>query len=96
MRGRNQAIAGIAVLASIFALFLVMYLSWANVGAELVQGIQGRYFIPLIPFIALALPRLRIPHAAALRLVAAVPVLLLAAWSTGYLPALLIGAYDVP
>jgi len=25
-----------------------------------------------------------------------VPVLLLAAWSTGYLPALLIGAYDVP
>jgi uncharacterized membrane protein len=36
-----------AMLLSAGAIFLIQYLTWTPVGASLVQGVQGRYFIPL-------------------------------------------------
>ncbi|MBS6373903.1 MAG: DUF2142 domain-containing protein [Erysipelotrichaceae bacterium] len=30
----------------ILALFIIFYLTWTNVGAGIIEGIQGRYFIP--------------------------------------------------
>jgi uncharacterized membrane protein len=43
-----------AVLSSsIFLLYLLIYLSWNPVGQEVVEGVQGRYFIPLAPLLLL-------------------------------------------
>jgi uncharacterized membrane protein len=47
-----------AVAFSIFAfnsllMFILMYLSWNPVGAPVIEGIQGRYFIPLAPLLFL-------------------------------------------
>ena len=39
-------------------IYLSQYLTWSRVGAELVDGPQGRYFLPLLPVLALALPGL--------------------------------------
>jgi uncharacterized membrane protein len=38
--------------------FLLQYLSWTRVGAALIEGVQGRYFIPIAVF---TLPLLQIP-----------------------------------
>jgi Predicted membrane protein (DUF2142) len=46
-----------ACVASIFAIYLSQYISWTPVGAEYIEGPQGRYLLPLIPILAVALPR---------------------------------------
>lgn len=35
------------------AIFLSFYLFWTPVGASLIEGVQGRYFLPLLPFVFL-------------------------------------------
>ena len=42
----------VALITSIAALFAVLYVSWTPVGNFIVDGIQGRYFIPLAFFLA--------------------------------------------
>jgi len=37
------------LLASISLIYLLTYLAWTSVGKEAVEGIQGRYFIPIAP-----------------------------------------------
>ena len=43
-----------AVLLSVGAVFMALYLGWTPVGYEVVQGVQGRYFIPLAVFLPAA------------------------------------------
>jgi hypothetical protein len=45
---------------------LSLYLTWTRVGAATVDGIQGRYLLPLVPMLAL-LPRLAVPGGRVLR-----------------------------
>lgn len=33
---------------SVFGIILALYLSWTAVGADHIEGVQGRYFLPLI------------------------------------------------
>ena len=60
--------AGLPVLcavATFLGIFLSQYLSWTEVGGDHIEGPQGRYFLPLIPVIAFALPSIvRSPSAA--------------------------------
>jgi uncharacterized membrane protein len=49
--------AAIGVLASIELIFVALYLSWTPVGMDRIDGIQGRYFIPLLPTLLFVLPR---------------------------------------
>ncbi len=49
-------LAGFA--ASIWAVYISQYLTWTNVGNVLIEGPTGRYFLPVIPLLALALPPL--------------------------------------
>jgi uncharacterized membrane protein len=85
----------IALITSIAALFAVLYVSWTPVGNFIVDGIQGRYFIPLAFFLAAliavgAQPVLR-PVATVCKLLVAVfpfittPVVLLGIVSRYYL-----------
>jgi Predicted membrane protein (DUF2142) len=47
--------AGALVLTAI-GIFLIQYLAWTGVGAAMVEGIMGRYFIPPAMFAILAMP----------------------------------------
>ncbi len=63
---RQPRLAGtlhtLLILALVFATFLAIYLSqyldWTTPGANFIEGPQGRYLLPLVPFIGLAMPRL--------------------------------------
>ncbi len=59
---RQAAWPLLCVAATWFAVYLSQYLSWVPVGSTLIDGPQGRYFLPLLPALALALPSLgRVP-----------------------------------
>lgn len=49
----KKSIVVIAILFSIAAIFLSMYLCWSEYMLPYVDGVQGRYFIPLIAIIVL-------------------------------------------
>ena len=51
---REQALLPIGiVLVTIVGMFLVLYISWSPVNYPIVEGVQGRYFIPAALFLAL-------------------------------------------
>lgn len=60
----GAALAWVGILASIAAVVLSQYVSWTKVGAESVAGVQGRYFLPVLAFLPLALPRIACAGAA--------------------------------
>ncbi len=45
------------LLATCFGMFLVIYMQHSELGAPIVEGIQGRYFLPLLPLFVACLPR---------------------------------------
>lgn len=47
------AVAGAAALAYCFAVFAIFYLVWTPVDAPMIWGVQGRYFVPALPLIAI-------------------------------------------
>jgi len=47
-----------AATISVLAFFLVSYFQWTTVGAKIIRGVQGRYFIPIAPLIFGALSML--------------------------------------
>ncbi|WP_025885745.1 DUF2142 domain-containing protein [Asaia prunellae] len=49
----------VAVLLSVGAVFFSLYVIWTPVGAPVIDGVQGRYFLPIAPFLALVFPRVR-------------------------------------
>lgn len=55
-RGADRAIVASAFVACLAMIFAALYLSWTPVGQEVVDGVQGRYFLPLVPLLALVLP----------------------------------------
>ncbi len=46
---RHRLLAAIVLVLTISAISLSMYLVWTPVGASMVEGVQGRYFIPVAP-----------------------------------------------
>jgi hypothetical protein len=48
----NNLLVAVAIIASVFALYDVQYLSWTPVGAAAVDGVQGRYGIPILAFLS--------------------------------------------
>ena len=83
----------LSVAASVVAVFDGQYLSWTLVGASTIDGVQGRYGLPLLPMIGLALPYLRLPGGRALRTVLEAPAMLAAAAGLVVMPALLVMTY---
>ncbi len=51
-----SAAAGFAVLAACYGVFLLQYFAWTAVGADHVEGVQGRYVLPLLAILAGAWP----------------------------------------
>jgi len=44
-------------LGIVFYIYLAMYLTWSVVGSDLIYGTQGRYYLPLLPFIIIFLAK---------------------------------------
>jgi uncharacterized membrane protein len=67
------------LLSSCGLLFLSQYLTWTSVSSPVVEGIQGRYLLPMLPTFALCTMGLAGTHpnmrAAALAWCAAFPLL---------------------
>lgn len=86
------------LLASVIAVCLSLYLSWTNVGATMLQGVQGRYFLPFVPFLPLLIPRPAPPPpgamarsavATGLALLLSAPALILSVVDIAILPAMI-------
>jgi hypothetical protein len=80
------------LLVSAWAIAIAQYLDWTLVGATAIDGVQGRYFIVLLPFLLLGVPwvgRLgRIPA-----IVPALPAIALGIYDLGYVPLKVIAFY---
>ena len=50
--------AGVTALAYCLAVVLIFYLVWTPVDADQVWGVQGRYFVPVLPLVAVAVAAL--------------------------------------
>jgi uncharacterized membrane protein len=61
----ERAVALIAFAACLVAMLVLAYVGWNQVGGPIIAGVQGRYFIPVAPLLALALRsrRLAVPEA---------------------------------
>jgi Predicted membrane protein (DUF2142) len=46
-----------AFAATLLTVLAMAYLGWSAVGSHTIQGVQGRYFLPLLPFALAGLPR---------------------------------------
>jgi hypothetical protein len=49
-------LAALGLLGSIELIFVALYLTWTPVGMDRVDGIQGRYFNPLLPVLLFVVP----------------------------------------
>ena len=54
---RRLLLFGSFVVTSL-ALLTMAFLSWAPVGADQIPGVQGRYFLPMLPFALVLVPRI--------------------------------------
>lgn len=57
-RARVAVVSALAIVSYILALYLIFYLSWTPVAAYEVEGVQGRYFIGILPSLALLIASL--------------------------------------
>ncbi len=72
------------LVLSAWAVTISLYLSWSLVGSATIEGVQGRYFLVLMPFLLLAVPhwqRCNIPAIAP-----ALPAIALGIYDLGYVP----------
>lgn len=53
----KPTLLGIAFIMSL-ALSFTLYLQWDKVGSNFISGLQGRYFIPILPLVWFAFPRI--------------------------------------
>lgn len=87
---RDALLIVILVIISVWAVELAIYLSWDKVGSAALYGPQGRYYLPLIPFLLLAFPRVRVRWAGFAEVITALPALALASYDIVYLPGLML------
>jgi uncharacterized membrane protein len=52
----SRLLALACMVAAIFAVYLSQYLTWTQVGSTTLDGVQGRYLLPVLPFLTMAVP----------------------------------------
>jgi uncharacterized membrane protein len=57
----DSAIILLAVFVTFILIYISQFLDWTVVGNAFIEGPQGRYLLPLLPFIGLAVPRIQFP-----------------------------------
>jgi hypothetical protein len=86
-----------AALVCLLGIYLSQYLVWTDVGAQRIEGPQGRYLLPLLPLLSFGLPRIPLPASLAAVWSGALGVapLALAAIDLAALPTIVVSAYYV-
>lgn len=87
-RGRLLELAFVTLVATgvSIGIFLLLYMQYTEVGHYMVDGVQGRYFLPLLPILVAFLPKLQLsPDRARLLSTAAVLWMTFVASDTVYL-----------
>jgi hypothetical protein len=73
-------------------MMVMFYLDWSNLGLGIIDGMQGRYLLPLLPFLLFAIPgfrwRFRLPL-----LLPALPAVAMGIFDIGYIPMKLVWTY---
>jgi hypothetical protein len=86
--GAPRAFECVFVLALVVAIYVVTqiaeYIGWSAAGADQVQGMQGRYLLPVLPMLIFAVPRWRGGLLAGW--VPAIPAVMLGVFDIAYLP----------
>jgi hypothetical protein len=80
------------LLGNFWLILVASYISWTGVGFDRIEGMQGRYLLPMLPFLLFAIPSLR-PRGQLPALLSALPVALLGLYDIGYIPMRLIDTY---
>lgn len=83
----------VAVAAALCSIFDAEYLKWTRVGAPLIEGVQGRYLLPLLAACVVFIPVVRVSGGSRLKAVLAVPSFAMAALGMVVLPCLMISTY---
>lgn len=52
------AIVAAGVLLGAVSIFATLYMTWSRVGGNFIEGVQGRYFMPLLPFMCILIVRI--------------------------------------
>jgi uncharacterized membrane protein len=83
------------VAITFLAIYDAEYLIWTRVGAPVIDGVQGRYLIPLLPALAASLPTCKLYQyqAAKWEFLTALPALVMAAIGMVVLPWLMVSTY---
>lgn len=89
-RLRDMALLGAAACACIWGVYLSQYLVWTDVGALRIDGPQGRYWLPVLPLLALGLPGF---GRACLARLAVLPALVAALAGSAVVPLLIVQAF---
>lgn len=57
----SRAMAMVIVIASVFGIVLTQYLVWSVICGDTIEGVQGRYFLPVLPLAlaVISVPRIR-------------------------------------
>ena len=50
---KDKLVNGIIFISTIILMFTSLYVQWTPLGASFIDGVQGRYFIPLLIPIAI-------------------------------------------
>ncbi len=56
----HRAVSFVLCFATVVATLLIMLLSWTPLGSPVVEGVQGRYFLPVLPLLLVAFRNKRI------------------------------------
>jgi uncharacterized membrane protein len=51
-RRRLAVVAGVTALGYMLAVFLIFYLVWTGLDQDQIEGVQGRYFVVVLPLVA--------------------------------------------
>ena len=87
------AIALAAAALTVLAIYDIQYLSWTDVGATRIEGVQGRYLLPVLVMVAAALPVWPVRNGRFWRGMLTLPVAGMALFGLVYLPWLVVTTY---
>ncbi|PWU23029.1 MAG: hypothetical protein C5B48_09325 [Candidatus Rokuibacteriota bacterium] len=92
-RWLDSAVLLVGATSCVLAIYVAQYLLWTSVGMTRIEGVQGRYLLPILPMLALALPPLAVPGGAMLRRAAILVPVAAAVAGLITLPMVIVSAY---
>jgi len=88
----NFLITIVAIAVTYWLIMMVFYVNFTDAGEDSITGLQGRYFLPLLPFLLFALPAFRLRFKLS-PIIPAIPTILLGLYDVGYLPLTIVKNY---